>query len=154
MRHRLTAAGRTYCASRRGITCIGWRRYLAFSSAGAIASSCHPNQDLVAWRVTLNRSHVALWARWCVAWLAWVGWALILGAHLHPRWDEILFAISLPCFVLLPYMIATFILACIKLFLPIFVTFTHAEGVPRRETVSNGDAIKIYNQRRADPRIT
>ena len=108
---------------------------------------------LMAWRVTLNRSHVALWARWCVAWLAWVGWALILGAHLHPRWDEILFAISLPCFVLLPYMIATFILACIKLFLPIFVTFTHAEGVPRCETDSNGDAIKNYNQRRADPRI-
>ena len=70
----------------------------------------------MAWRVTLNRSHVALWARWCIAWLMWVGWALILGAHLHPRWDEILFAISLPCFVLLPYMIATFILACIKLF--------------------------------------
>jgi hypothetical protein len=73
----------------------------------------------MAWRVTLNRPHVALWARWYVAWLTWVGWALILGAHLHPRWDEILFAISLPCFLLLPYMIGTFILAYIKLCLPI-----------------------------------
>jgi hypothetical protein len=73
----------------------------------------------MAWRMTLNRSHVALWARWWIAWLAWVGWALMLGAHLHPRWDEILFAISLPCFVLIPYVIGTFVLACIKLFLPI-----------------------------------
>jgi hypothetical protein len=73
----------------------------------------------MAWRVTLNRSHVGLWVRWCIVWLAWVGWALILGAHLHPRWDEIVFAISLPCFVLLPYMIGTFILACIKLLLPV-----------------------------------
>ena len=83
----------------------------------------HPYQDLEVyvdgWRVTLIRSHVALWARWWAAWLAWVAWALILGAHLHPRWDEILFAICLPCFVLLPYMIGTFILACIKLFLPV-----------------------------------
>ena len=71
------------------------------------------------WRVVINRSHVALWGRWVVAWWAWVGWALILGAHLHPRWDEILFAIFLPCVVLIPYAIATFILAWIKLWLPL-----------------------------------
>jgi hypothetical protein len=71
------------------------------------------------WRVVINRSHVVLWGRWVVAWWAWVGWALILGAHLHPRWDEILFAICLPCVVLIPYTIATFILAWIKLWLPL-----------------------------------
>ena len=49
--------------------------------------------------------------------LGWVG--LILGAHLHPRWDEILFAICLPCVVLIPYTIGTFVLAWIKLWLPL-----------------------------------
>jgi hypothetical protein len=65
------------------------------------------------WRVTLNRPHVALWARGGVWWLTLIVMALIFGPR--ARFDEVLFAtIFLPLAVLVPYAAGTLILAWAK----------------------------------------
>lgn len=54
-------------------------------------------------RLSLNWAHFRVWRRWTLTWLAFVGATLVLGAHLNPRLDEVMFVLFLPLIVLVPY---------------------------------------------------
>lgn len=71
------------------------------------------------WRISINRAHVALWRRCLLGWIGFVGFALIAGAHLKPRMDEVLVVFFLPFWlVLLPYAIGCLALALVRLLWP------------------------------------
>lgn len=67
------------------------------------------------WSIGLNTPHIKLWVRGVAAYLVFVGVCLVLGANLHPRTDEILFAITLPAWVVGVYAIACGVAAFAKL---------------------------------------
>jgi hypothetical protein len=68
-------------------------------------------------RVSLNRQHFFVWARIGVWWATIIVMALIFGPH--ARADELLFGIvGIPLMVIVPYTVATFIIACAKALLP------------------------------------
>ena len=69
------------------------------------------------WAIGINWTHVALWRRWLLAWFGLVGFALVAGAHLGPRPDEILFAVTLPLLVIVPYAAGCLVLALLRLLL-------------------------------------
>jgi hypothetical protein len=67
------------------------------------------------WRIGLDPDHVALWTRYGIQWLAFVGFALIAGWHLKPRLDEFLVVVTLPLWlVLAPYVVFCFLAAVVK----------------------------------------
>jgi len=66
-------------------------------------------------RLRLHPSHVATCARWYIVWLVWVGLALVLGARLGPRTDEIYFAVvTLPLTAFAIYVALTFAVVLVK----------------------------------------
>lgn len=69
-------------------------------------------------KIGLNHPHLARWGYWAVSYAAFVGFALVAGWHLKPRWDEIVFAITLPLYVLIPWIIISLIGAWIKTLRP------------------------------------
>lgn len=69
------------------------------------------------WAIGINWTHVALWRRWLMAWFGLVAFALVAGAHLGPRPDEILFAVTLPLLVIVPYAAGCLVLGAVRLFL-------------------------------------
>ncbi len=69
------------------------------------------------WTIGINWTHVALWRRGLMAWFGLVGFALVAGAHLGPRPDEILFACTLPLLVIVPYAAGCLMLALLRLLL-------------------------------------
>jgi hypothetical protein len=62
-------------------------------------------------RVSLNGPHVVLWGRVIGLWIGYVGFCVLLGWSLHPRVDEIVFAVFLPAIVVLPYIAFCFAVA-------------------------------------------
>lgn len=61
-------------------------------------------QWAMAWKIGLNTPHLIVWRRILIGWLAFVGFAVIAGWHLKPRIDELLFAVTLPIWlVVAPY---------------------------------------------------
>lgn len=71
----------------------------------------------MAWGVSINRPHLALWRRLVVGWLAYVGIGLVLGAHLKPRPDEVVFVLALPVLVIVPYAIGCLAVAGLRTWL-------------------------------------
>jgi hypothetical protein len=67
--------------------------------------------------VGINWKHVAVWQRGLVCYAVFVGVCLVLGAHLKPRPDEIIFALTLPLWAIIPYAAACLILAATRLWL-------------------------------------
>lgn len=53
--------------------------------------------------ISINRSHLSLWAKVLTLWFLFVGAGLIIGAPLHPRQDEVAFMLLLPLLFLAPY---------------------------------------------------
>lgn len=68
----------------------------------------------MAWGVRLNQDHVRLWRGYLLAWLAFVGFGLVIGAHLKPRPDEVAFMLVLPLAVLVPYASLCFVGAVLR----------------------------------------
>lgn len=54
-------------------------------------------------QIKLNVPHVVLWGRLLTLWIIYVACIVILGWGYNPRADEVLFAMSLPLFVVMPY---------------------------------------------------
>jgi hypothetical protein len=87
-------------------------------------------------RLRLDPSHVATCARWYIVWLVWVGLALVLGARLGPRTDEIYFAVvTLPLTAFAIYVALSFVVALAKVLwparrLPVFVSQSRMGAPP------------------------
>lgn len=69
------------------------------------------------WGIGINWAHVAVWQRGLVMYAGFVVFCLIAGAHLGPRRDEILFAIVLPAWAIIPYAIISLAGAFLRLWL-------------------------------------
>lgn len=67
------------------------------------------------WGIRINWEHVALWKRGLMGWFGLMAFALVAGAHLGPRPDEVLFVVCLPAVVLLPYAAFCAALALLRL---------------------------------------
>ena len=65
--------------------------------------------------VSLNKPHLARLGIFAVWWAIYLTIALIAGWRLQPRGDEILFVATLPLWLLVPYAVACFAIALIKL---------------------------------------
>ena len=65
-------------------------------------------------RITLNRSHIALWGRFLVGFACYFASCVIFGAALHPRWDELLFVGTLPLWIIVPYAAFCFVAVIVK----------------------------------------
>lgn len=72
------------------------------------------------WAIGINWPHVALWRRGLIGWFGLVGFALVAGAHLGPRADEVLFACTLPLVVIVPYAAGCLLLAALRLALELW----------------------------------
>lgn len=57
----------------------------------------------MAWGLSLNRPHVALWRRYLTGWAIFVAFVLVTGWSLSPRLDEVAFVLFLPLVILIPY---------------------------------------------------
>lgn len=75
------------------------------------------------WGIGINWGHVALWRRWLIQWLIFVGVAVVLGWHLGPRPDEVAAAVFLPMLVLVPYALGCLMLVVVRVLLarPLFL---------------------------------
>lgn len=63
-------------------------------------------------RITLNPSHLKLWGKWAYYFVLYFILALIVGPHARP--DELLFVLTLPLWVLVPYIVFCFVVALIR----------------------------------------
>lgn len=72
----------------------------------------------MGWGISLNRDHLAVWGRWAILWLLFIGFGLIAGWHLSPRLDEIVTVALLPLAVLVPYVLGCLGLAVFRLLWP------------------------------------
>lgn len=61
--------------------------------------------------IGINWEHVALWRRWLITWLVFVGFAVVVGWRYGPRQDEVTVAVFLPLLVLVPYALGCLLLA-------------------------------------------
>jgi uncharacterized membrane protein len=68
-------------------------------------------------QVKFNTPHIILWGRVLSLWLMYVGFCVIVGWSLHPRLDEVLFAVFLPAFVIVPYIVICLAVAALRLWL-------------------------------------
>lgn len=72
------------------------------------------------WKIRLNTPCIIVWRRLFAGWLAFVGFALLAGAHLNPRPDEIMFAVTLPLWLgALPYALYSLAVVVLRSFGPI-----------------------------------
>lgn len=69
------------------------------------------------WGIGINWVHVAVWRRGLAMYAGFVLFCLIAGANLGPRPDEILFAVMLPAWAIIPYAIASLLVAVLRLWL-------------------------------------
>lgn len=70
------------------------------------------------WRISLNWDHVYLWIGLGFCWLAFIGFALVAGAHHKPRLDEVTVVLLLPLGLLVPYALGCIFLAVLRLLWP------------------------------------
>lgn len=70
-------------------------------------------------KITVNEPHVVALKRALAGWLAFVGFGLIVGASKNPRPDEILFMITLPLIVIIPYAIWSVAIAALRVYWPV-----------------------------------
>lgn len=73
----------------------------------------------MGWKISLNTEHIRIWKRMLLYWLAFVVMGLITGWHLKPRPDEILFVLSMPAFIVIPYGLWCFAVAVARLLWPV-----------------------------------
>ena len=69
----------------------------------------------MGWGIGLNWTHVELWKRLAAYWLAYVAVGLLIGWHLKPRLDELLFVLCIPIVIVVPWAIVSLSLAWLKL---------------------------------------
>ena len=72
----------------------------------------------MAWTIKINRPHARLWRRYLMAWLAFVAFGLVIGAYLKPRADEIIFMVTLPLAIVVPYALLCLGVAAVRSLLP------------------------------------
>ncbi len=72
------------------------------------------------WAIGINWTHVALWRRGLIGWFGLVGFALVAGAHLGPRPDEVLVVCLMPLLVIVPYAAGCLLLALLRLSLDLW----------------------------------
>lgn len=65
-------------------------------------------------QVKLNSAHIILWGRVLGLWLFYVGFCVVVGWSLHPRLDEVIFAVFLPGLVVGPYIIFCLLIAALR----------------------------------------
>lgn len=70
-------------------------------------------------KISLNKPHLARWAYWLYCYAVFVAIALVFGWHLHPRWDEIMFACTLPLWVIVPWAAVSLIGAALRSLWPV-----------------------------------
>lgn len=68
-------------------------------------------------QIGLNRPHLIRWIPVLGGWLAYVALALLLGAHLQPRLDEVLFVLTLPLWGIVPYAACCLAVAALRVWL-------------------------------------
>ncbi len=88
--------------------------------------------------IGINWDHVALWRRWLITWLVFVGFAVLVGWRYGPRQDEVTVAVFLPLLVVVPYALGCLLLAVAR------VLFA---GAGRRARRLVGHAVKIAHNR-------
>lgn len=100
----------------------------------------------MGWGIRINWGHVNLWLTYGVAWLAFVGFALVAGWHLKPRLDEVVVVVLLPLGVLVPYAVLCFLVAALKPLRPL--RNRHVKPPERVDVVvAGGDARLSSNKR-------
>lgn len=73
----------------------------------------------MGWGIGLNWTHVTACKRILMAWLGFVVFGLILGAHLQPRPDEIVFMLFVPLPLIALYALGCLALGYLRLLWPI-----------------------------------
>lgn len=89
--------------------------------------------------ISLNTPHLRLWGKWLAYFAVYFVFCLIFGPHARP--DELLFVLTLPLWVLVPYIVFCLIAAVFKLGL--------IRGKSRRGAVEIGLVPDIRIEKRA-----
>lgn len=74
---------------------------------------------MASWKITLNEPHIRRVGRCLLLYAIYFVYGLVAGWHLKPRSDEIIFMVTLPLWVLLPYTVGCLAIVTVKALRPV-----------------------------------
>lgn len=74
---------------------------------------------MAPWKITLNEPHLRKVGYYLLLYAIYFVYGLIAGWHLKPRADEIIFMLTLPLWILVPYTIGCLAVVAVKALWPV-----------------------------------
>lgn len=70
---------------------------------------------MARWRIELRKSEIDRWTAYLISFAIYYLVAVVIGWHLHPRWDELLFVASIPLWVIVPYAVFSLLIGVFRM---------------------------------------